>query len=88
MRSVHRRVSGELCGQVAAPVPDPGVPAAWAILVIVVLVALFEVWALWRGKNTISHLIQRLSRSRRWFRWLVGLGLAVLGWHLLFGFPW
>lgn len=67
---------------------DPGVPAGWAILVLLLLITAFEVWALARHKNTISHLLQRLSRGRRWFRWLAALGFGILVWHLLWGFPW
>lgn len=67
---------------------DPAVPAAWALLVLVLLLTAFEVWALAKHKNTISHMFQRLSRAFRWFRALALIGLIVLGWHLLFGFPW
>lgn len=74
--------------QPPATTRDDGVPAAWAILVLVLLLTAFEVWALTHHKNTISHLFQRLARSRRWFRWLAFFGLAILGWHLLWGFPW
>lgn len=71
-----------------AIVSDPGVPAGWFILGLVVAIAVFEVWALKNHKNTISHLIQRLSRGRKWFRWLGLLGLTILGWHIFWGFPW
>jgi len=67
---------------------DPGIPAGWMVLALVVFIAIFEGWALYTHHNTISHLLQRLSKSRRWFRWLGLAGLAILGWHLFYGFPW
>ena len=66
--------------------PDPGAPAAWMILGLLIALAIFEMWALRTHHNTISHLFQRLSRLRTWFRWLVGAGMVILSWHLLFGF--
>lgn len=68
--------------------PDDGLPAAWAILAILLAITAFEVWALRHHKNTISHLFQRLAHSRHWFRWVALLGLGILTWHLLWGFPW
>lgn len=67
---------------------NPGLPATIIILTLFVVVAIFEVWALKTRHNTISHLIQRISRGRNWFRWLAGIGMGVLTWHLLWGFPW
>jgi hypothetical protein len=64
------------------------VAAAWMILALVIAVAIFEVWALHHHQNTISHLIQRLAHWRWWFRWLAVLGMGILTWHLLWGFPW
>lgn len=72
----------------ASVAPDPGLPAAWMILALVLAIAAFEIWALAKHKNTISHLFQRLANSHRWFRWLAFAGLAILTWHLLWGFPW
>jgi len=66
--------------------PNPGIAAAWMILALFVVVAVFEVWALKTKHNTISHLIQRISRGRTWFKWLAGAGMFVLTWHLLWGF--
>ena len=71
----------------AQPTTDPGVAAAWMIFGLLLAVAIFEVWALQTHHNTISHLFQRLARRYHWFRWMNFLGLVVLGWHLLWGFP-
>jgi len=85
--------SHDCTGEIVIPTPgttepDPGLPAAWMILALVVAVAIFELWALKTKRNTISHLMQRISRKRLWFKWLAGAGMVVLTWHLLWGFPW
>ncbi len=63
-------------------------PAFVTLLVGLVLVAIFEVWALKTGHNTWSHMFQRLSARWKWFRALGASLLAVLIWHLFWGFPW
>jgi hypothetical protein len=64
------------------------VVAGAAVLALVVLALIYDVWALRSGGRTISQLLQHLSRWRTWFR-VLGLGiLAVFGWHVFFGFPW
>lgn len=70
-------------------VSDPGRPADWMLAGLLLALVVFEVWALWRHKNTISQRLQHLSKARRWLRWVVGVvGFAVLSWHLFWGFPW
>lgn len=64
-------------------------PADWMILGLVVLIAIFEVWALWHHRNTISQRMQHLSKRFPWLKWVAGvIGLGILGWHLFWGFPW
>jgi len=66
--------------------PDPGVPAEWTLLILVILLAAFEVWALVTGHNTISHLFQRLSNAHGWLKWVGLAGVVALWWHLFIGF--
>jgi hypothetical protein len=86
---------GEYDCQCEAPVleppPEPRNPsgaAGWMVLVLVIGIALFEAWALRKHRDTISHMIQKLSRGRRWFRWLGVLGMGILTYHLIWGFFW
>lgn len=72
-----------------APVePDPATAAKWFALVWFLALAVFEIWALRHGKNTLSHWLQRLSRAHKWLRWLEVIGSGLLVWHLFWGFPW
>lgn len=70
------------------PPPHPGIPAGWFILAAFIAVAIFEIWAIRKKKNTISQVIQRLARGRRWFKWLGIIGMGILTWHIFWGFPW
>jgi len=78
------------CDQVIAPAPlgRDGVPAVIAILVLLGLVIVFDVWALHTQHRTISQLLQRFSRAWWWFKWLGITALAFLAWHVFQGFPW
>lgn len=68
--------------------PSPGVPAFWFLVGLVVALAIFELWALHTGHNTVSHMLQRALKAHVWLRWVAALGWAVIGWHLFWGFPW
>lgn len=72
---------------VPTPVVDPGLPAMWTVLVLILIIGIFEAWALKTHHNTISHWMQRLARGHSWVKWLGALGLGILGWHLFWGFP-
>jgi len=71
---------------------DPEPDYATAVLALVAAVALFLLFdylVLKRvfRKPTSSQGTQHYSKKWAWFRW-IGVGvLAVLGWHLFFGFP-
>lgn len=59
-------------------------PAAWAWLIILLMVVGFETWAIFTHHLTLSQWIQRQSVKHRWLKWLgVGL-LSTLIWHLFF----
>jgi threonine/homoserine/homoserine lactone efflux protein len=65
--------------------PDISAPAAqWMWIGIIVAVVVFEIVMLHTGQPTLSQFVQH---KPRWFRVLSVVGLAVLGWHLLFGGP-
>jgi len=74
-------------GVLLEPDPKPGVPAAWFLLGLFLALAIFEVWALSTGHNTVSHMIQRAVKAHRWLAWFGGIAWVVLGIHLLFGGP-
>lgn len=64
-------------------------PADWMIIGLLVLITIFELWALWHHRNTISQRIQHASKRFPWLKWIAGaIGLSILGWHLFMGFPW
>ena len=46
-------------------------------LVVLLIIPIFEVWALKTGRRTLSQWIRKVFRRRRWVRWL---GLGLLGW--------
>lgn len=70
-------------------VNDPGRPADWMLLGLLIALFVFEMWALWKHKNTISQRVQHVSKTHKWLRWLVGVfAMGVLSWHLFWGFPW
>jgi threonine/homoserine/homoserine lactone efflux protein len=73
------------------PEPEPAhqdQPAVWAVVVILIAVLIFDVWALRTHHHTISQWAQRHSKARRVFRW-VGVGLLTfLGYHLFWGVFW
>lgn len=73
----------------STPAPiNPGLPAAYFLLGFVLALTVFELWALATGHNTVSQLLQHVMRDHpRWF-WVAVVGWAVLGYHLLKGFPW
>lgn len=67
---------------------NPGRPVELFLLVMLVVIAVFEVWALWKRKNTISHRVQRWSKARKLWRWGGVILTAVFAWHVFWGFPW
>lgn len=84
----------ECLSLVGEPEPEPlpsrdlSSAAGWMIVVLIVAVAVFELWALARGKHTISQRIQHLARGRTWVKVLGVIGMGVLTYHLLWGFFW
>lgn len=71
----------------SAPV-NPGLPAAYFLLGFVLALTVFELWALATGHNTVSQLLQHAMRDHPHWFWVAVVGWAVLGYHLLRGFPW
>ena len=69
----------------AVPEPPPVLPAHdlapgmwfWGLLFAAVLV--FEVWAIWTGRYTLSETVWL---GPKWFRWALGLGFLYLLYHL------
>lgn len=78
-----------ICPQEVPPeVVNPEIPSYWIIAILFIIVAVFEIWVIKIKKRTISQTIQRLSKAKRWFRWLAATAMAILTWHIIWGFPW
>lgn len=70
------------------PARDIGIFAMWLVLALVIVVAVFDIWALKTKRRTISQMIQRLSRGWAWFRWIGLATMVLLTWHIFWGYPW
>ncbi len=71
------------------PAPDPAHSnaAGWVLAVVLVAVAVYEIWAVKSKRPTISQWMKRTFGKHRWWR---PFGIAVIGltlWHLFFGGP-
>jgi hypothetical protein len=82
--AVPRRV---IAPQVA-PVANPEQPAKWFIAGNLVALGAFETWALDSQHDTVSQFAQRESAHHPAVRWTIVTGMALLTWHLAWGFPW
>jgi hypothetical protein len=69
------------------PIEHPGAAAAWFLLIAIVALAIFEMWALHTGHQTISHLFQRFSAHHWWAKFVGAIGLFLLWWHLFLRGP-
>jgi len=67
--------------------PDEGIAAGWMLLALVVAVVVFDLWALHTKRRTLSQTVQKVSRGWWWVRVIGVVGLALVGWHVLWGFP-
>lgn len=62
------------------PLPDPTTtPGLWMWGLLFLAVVAYELWAVVTHRLTLT---QTVRRSRRWFRWSLGLGFLTLLWHL------
>lgn len=67
---------------------NPYLTAGLAIVGLLLIALIYDLWALHTGHRTISQFMQHFSDWRLWFR-VLGLTLVGLfGWHVFFGFPW
>jgi hypothetical protein len=71
-----------------APLPSRDLAAVYMVIAVVVVIAIFEVWALTHGHNTISQMIQKVMRGHTILQILGAIGIGFLGWHLIRGGPW
>lgn len=69
-------------------IAHPEQPAKWFLLAETVEVGIFESWALDSGHKTVSQMAQQESRDHHVVRWGIVAGMAMLTWHLAWGFPW
>ena len=81
-------------GSIQAITQDPVAPAVsdsnaagWALLIIVVGLAIFELWALHTGRPTISQWVQRKTSGRPWWKAFGVVAIGLLLWHLFEGGP-
>ena len=75
--------------QMVEPLPTPADSnaAGWALLVIMVGIIAFELWAVATKRPTISQWVQRRTRGRSWWK-VFGVGaIGLLLWHLFEGGP-
>lgn len=54
----------------------------WAWVIILISIAVYDVWAWATRAETLTDAARRLQRRWRVFRFVVALALAVLWWHL------
>lgn len=59
----------------------------WALLAIIIGIAIFELWALKTKRPTISQWVQRKTRGRPWWKWFGIVSIGLLLWHLFEGGP-
>ena len=67
---------------------DPGRPAKWFLVTETLEIGVFEGWALASHHDTVSQMLQAESRIHPAVRWSIVAGMAILTWHLAWGFPW
>lgn len=71
----------------AQPEKPSSAPAWIFMLVAVVALGLFELWALKTGHPTPSHVLQKFSAAHWWAKFVGGIGLFLLWWHLFLRGP-
>ena len=80
----------EACWEAMEAAPaHPDRPAIYAAIAVFLLLVVLDVWLRLRDHRSISRWLQGVFRRRWWMRWLLGLPILVMiGWHLLWGYPW
>lgn len=70
------------------PLPSRDVvwPAVIMLIVLVVALGVFEVWALRNHKDRISSLFQKFFAGRWVLQVLGAIGMGLIAWHLIWGF--
>lgn len=61
--------------------------AFWVLIAALALVAIFDLWAVVMGRETISQAVQRTFAHHVWWRPVVALLIGLLLWHLFLGGP-
>lgn len=69
-------------------VANPEQPAKWFLAAETLEIGVFEGWALATHHDTVSQMTQAESRDHHAVRWGIVAGMAMLTWHLAWGFPW
>ena len=71
------------------PPPDPNISnaAGWFLLVFVIALAVYELWAIWTGGETISEWIKGKTKGLRWWKAFGVVSIGLLLWHLFEGGP-
>ena len=69
-----------------AQASNPDVPAIWMVGLVLLAVVVFDVWALLTHRPTISHMTQKFAGKWRWLKAALVIGIALLGFHLIWGF--
>lgn len=70
-----------------AQTPAQSDASGWVLLGIVAGVIVYELWAIFTGRPTISQWVKRKTNGRAWWK---AFGMGVIGltlWHLFFGGP-
>lgn len=79
---------GEVLVQPDPPAPPSERPALVFLLALLVALAIFEGWALATHHATVSQALQHWFARHVLLRLIVFVGWIVVGWHVLWGFPW
>lgn len=69
-------------------VANPNAPAKWFTSTMLIELAAFEGIALKTNNHTISQWSQEESKRYPIVKWSLVSGMAILCWHLVWGFPW
>lgn len=59
----------------------------WAVLGLLVAIAVIELWLIGTGRPTISQWVQRATRGRRWWKAFGVIAIGLMLWHLFEGGP-
>jgi hypothetical protein len=77
--------------EVPPPAPDPPQPSnlgGWVLGAVLLIVLVYEVWAVKTRHPTISQWTRHTFGRHRWWRPFFAAVIGLTLWHLFLGGPW